>query len=122
MKEHGPARIGRHEAELLRRLGEGLGKVPELELFLSDDARVQGGVLSARHPRIDCEFIAETLGTAGVAVRAGQHCAPWAHKMAGTEHTGTVRFSVSPFNTPQEMDQAAEITVECVKKLLADRK
>lgn len=122
VKEHGAAQIGRHESTLLHRLGEGLRNIPELEVFLSDDPQVQGGVLSVRHPRIDCEFIAESLGAAGVAVRAGQHCAPWAHKMAGTEHTGTVRFSVSPFNTVQEMDQAAEITADCVKKLLADRK
>ena len=48
---------------------------------------------------------------------AGLHCAPIAHENAGTGETGTVRFSVSPFNTPEEMEQAAEILRKCVKKL-----
>jgi selenocysteine lyase/cysteine desulfurase len=41
----------------------------------------------------DCEEAASMLARQGVAVRAGLHCAPFAHKSAGTQETGTVRVS-----------------------------
>jgi len=42
-----------------------------------------------------------------IAVRAGLHCAPYAHKHLGTFPHGTVRLSVGLQNTPEEMKQAA---------------
>jgi cysteine desulfurase family protein len=42
-----------------------------------------------------------------IAVRAGLHCAPYAHKHLGTFPLGTVRLSVGLQNTPEEMKQAA---------------
>ena len=44
-------------------------------------------------PDMDCEEAADVLAQQGIAVRAGLHCAPLAHKSAGTLHTGTVRIS-----------------------------
>ena len=44
-------------------------------------------------PDMDCEDMAERLAKAGIAVRAGLHCAPLAHESAGTLETGTVRIS-----------------------------
>ena len=44
-------------------------------------------------PGMDCEEAAEKLAKAGVAVRAGLHCAPFAHESAGTLESGTVRVS-----------------------------
>ena len=41
----------------------------------------------------DCEATAQKLSDAGIAVRAGLHCAPLAHESAGTLKTGTVRVS-----------------------------
>jgi len=38
--------------------------------------------------------------------RVGLHCSPAAHKTIGTFPTGTVRFSMSWFNTFKEVDQA----------------
>ena len=45
-------------------------------------------------PGMDCELAAEFLAQRGIAVRAGLHCAPYAHESAGTLETGTVRISV----------------------------
>ncbi|MBQ8835126.1 MAG: aminotransferase class V-fold PLP-dependent enzyme [Oscillospiraceae bacterium] len=42
---------------------------------------------------MDCEEAAERLAKEGIAVRAGLHCAPYAHESAGTLDTGTVRVS-----------------------------
>ena len=44
-------------------------------------------------PKCDCEEAAARLGDRGIAVRAGLHCAPLAHRSAGTLETGTVRVS-----------------------------
>lgn len=40
----------------------------------------------------------------GIAVRAGLHCAPVAHKQLGTLPGGCVRVSPGYFNTPEEID------------------
>ena len=45
-------------------------------------------------PGIDCEEAAEIFARQGIAVRAGLHCAPYAHESAGTLETGTVRVSI----------------------------
>ena len=42
---------------------------------------------------IDCEEAAEKLAQMGIAVRAGLHCAPYAHDSAGTLESGTIRVS-----------------------------
>lgn len=44
-------------------------------------------------PDMGCEEAAEMLAKQGIAVRAGFHCAPFAHESAGTLDTGTVRVS-----------------------------
>lgn len=54
-------------------------------------------------PKMDCETFAGALGKAGIALRAGLHCAPLAHESAGTLDSGTVRISfghdASPIQT-----------------------
>ena len=90
--------------------------IPGLRRFFSGDPGTQAAVLSVLPADMDCETFAEALSAHGVAVRTGLHCAPIAHKTAGTLETGTVRFSFSPFNTPGQMDAAAEICEEILKK------
>ena len=52
--------------------------------------------------KADCEEIAEALGSRGVAVRAGLHCAPLAHESAGTLEKGTVRISFGHDASPAQ--------------------
>jgi two-component system phosphate regulon sensor histidine kinase PhoR len=60
-------------------------------------------------PGRDVETVGEALARRGIAVRAGLHCAPLAHRTAGTLDTGTVRVSFSAFNTPQEADRLVSL-------------
>jgi selenocysteine lyase/cysteine desulfurase len=53
---------------------------------------------------MDCEELADALGRQGIAVRAGLHCAPLAHKSAGTLATGTVRISYGHDADPAQTD------------------
>ena len=62
----------------------------------------QGTVLSFTGEQ-DCEELAQFLSGREIAVRAGLHCAPLAHRSAGTLETGTVRVSVGPQNTCQDI-------------------
>lgn len=59
----------------------------------------------------DCERMAEVLAENGIAVRAGLHCAPLAHRSAGTE--GTVRVSFGWNSTQRETEHFAE-TLETI--------
>ena len=56
-------------------------------------------------PGMDCEEAAENLAHMGIAVRAGLHCAPFAHESAGTLQTGTVRVSFGHTCNSQETDE-----------------
>lgn len=47
--------------------------------------------------------VAEFLSKNDIAVRAGFHCAPLAHRTLGTEQTGTVRISTSAFSVENDI-------------------
>ena len=109
----GAANIAEHERKLVRELARALETNENVEVF-SDPS--QTGVLSVRVKDVPAESAAAQLADAGVAVRAGLHCAPLAHRTAGTEETGTVRLSLSFYSTPRQVEQAAE-AFKLVKKL-----
>lgn len=97
-----PERILHHSRALIRRAGEGLGKIPNVHGFLSLEASLQAGVLSFTVDGLSPESVAEEMAKRGIALRAGLHCAPFAHKTVGTLPDGTVRLSVSAFNRESE--------------------
>ena len=106
--------IRAQERALTALLAERLRGCEDLELFYAG-GETQTGVLSVRSARHNCETLAEELAQNGVAVRAGLHCAPFAHRSAGTLETGTVRLSLSPFTTQRETERAAEILCRLVR-------
>ena len=76
----------------------------------------QAGVLSFTVDGWDCEEIGSRLAAAGIAVRAGLHCAPLAHKTAGTLESGTVRISVSAFNTLQQAEEFVRVLRRVIRE------
>jgi selenocysteine lyase/cysteine desulfurase len=86
VSREGPEAIGRREAALAAYTAKGLEKLG-YEVFHGPH---QLGTLSFRG-REDCQTLCDRLE--GFALRAGLHCAPLAHKSAGTLQTGTVRIS-----------------------------
>ncbi len=103
------AQVERRERALLAELVTLLKRNPDLELFYDEKIESQAGVLSLRCRSMDAETLAQKLSERGVAVRAGLHCAPLAHETVGTLQTGTVRLSLSPFNTTRELEAAVNI-------------
>ncbi len=110
----GPAEILAHERALMREFVRALEQEERLECF---GHPMQTGVLSLRAAGVPCETLAEELARRQVAVRAGLHCAPLAHRTAGTERTGTVRFSLSFYSTAFQLEQTADLLKQMVKKL-----
>ena len=104
----GTSRIfGREHGELVRcvRGLKGLG----MEVFAGEH---QAGTVSFL-AGMDCEETAEWLAHGGIAVRAGLHCAPFAHESAGTLESGTVRVSfghdAAPFQTEALMEAVSKL-------------
>ena len=113
VREKGIDSIRAHERRLMSAAAEELdGR--DAELFLADDI-CQSPVLSLRSPSINCEELAARLGERGICVRAGLHCAPFAHESAGTLDTGTVRLSFSPFLSENQVKSASSVIKEIIK-------
>jgi selenocysteine lyase/cysteine desulfurase len=62
--------------------------------------------LSLRFRGLDTDEAAGLLSERGICLRSGLHCAPLAHRTAGTLETGTLRMSFSPFVTAGELSMA----------------
>ena len=103
VRRGGLEKILSHEKHLTQMAVQGLETLPGLRLFVSPGLRNQTGVLSLTAEGVDVENVGSSLAERGIAVRAGIHCAPYAHRTAGTLDTGTVRISFSDFNTPEEV-------------------
>lgn len=103
--ETGTDTIAAHEERLRRLLLEDLKDLPGLEVFAGESGS-QSGVVSFRFCEMSCEEAAEKLAERGICLRSGLHCAPYAHKSAGTLKTGTLRASFSPF-VSEEMLRSA---------------
>lgn len=103
VKKTGTKRILEHEQDLIRLLTKGLYGMRGLRSYSAEHLFCQSGVLSLRPDRMGAEALGEKLGKRGIAVRAGLHCSPVAHRTADTLDSGTVRVSVSAFNTKRDI-------------------
>ena len=97
--DRGPESIGREEAALAAYTAARLEK-QGWEVFHGPH---QLGTVSFRGGE-DCQTLCDRLAGAGIALRAGLHCAPLAHKSAGTLDTGTVRASFGLDSTQADAD------------------
>lgn len=109
--EKGREEIETHERALLRQAEKLLSDCPGIEAFFGGEG-TQSGVVSLRAASCDCEELAQRLSERGVCVRSGLHCAPLAHRTAGTLETGTLRISFSPFTAPEELEFCADLLRE----------
>lgn len=100
----GTNRILTHERALLRRTVHSLSRLPRVTCFAAEDETVQAGVLSFTLSDAAPEEVAERLSERGIALRAGLHCAPLAHRTARTLPQGTLRASFSAFSTERDAD------------------
>ena len=68
-------------------------------------------------PKCDCEVLADAMAQRGIAVRAGLHCAPYAHESGGTLDTGTVRISYGHNPAAQQTDMLLHEIKNCMTSM-----
>ena len=96
-----------HEHHLLKLLRDGLRDVPGVSLYGPDNPSDSVGVLSLNVADLPCSEVGLRLEREfDILTRTGLHCAPAAHHTIGTFPRGTVRFSVSRFNTESDIHAA----------------
>lgn len=105
-------RICHHERLLTQMAAEQLRMLPGVRVYAQPDLANQAGVLSFSVEGKDVEEIGRALGEREIAVRTGTHCAPLAHRSAGTLDSGTVRLSFSVWNTADEIKQFLQVMEE----------
>ena len=107
--EQGVERIREHELALTAILLDALRDLPGLVILGPADLSRRTAVVSVVVDGYVPDQLAVVLDQVfDVATRAGLHCAPQAHRVAGTLETGALRFSPGFFNTADEMHVAAE--------------
>lgn len=104
LQETGRDEINRHIGELTKTLCHQLSEIPNIRLYLPSDSAPHTGIVSLNLDGIPPQTIETALGSQNIAVRAGLHCATWAHEFARTKHLGgTIRVSFGFFNTIQDI-------------------
>lgn len=90
--------------QLAHHLQTELAQIAALDLFVPPPTTPWCGILSFTLADITPQAVETALGAQNIAVRAGLHCAPWAHEWLGTQQGGgTVRVSPTLFNTTDEI-------------------
>ena len=103
----GRARIAAHEAEISDYAHERLSQINSLRIF--GTAPGKGPILSFAMEGAHAHDISTIIDRAGVAVRAGTHCAmPLLHRFGVTS---TCRAAFALYNTREEVDVLADALV-----------
>jgi cysteine desulfurase family protein len=106
--EQGVERIRQHEMTLTALLIDALRGTPGLTILGPDDPTQRTAVVSVTVAGYVPEQLADVLDQVfDIATRAGLHCAPQAHRTAGTLENGALRFSPGYFNTADETHETA---------------
>jgi cysteine desulfurase family protein len=110
--------INQHSSDLLIQLELGLRMVPGLTIHGPVNPSSRCSVLSFTVSGVDSTQLALELDHGfNIAVRAGLHCAPLAHRTLGTLPGGTVRVSPGWFTTSEEIALFSDAVVQCTAKI-----
>jgi len=106
VKRNGTEKLSAHEFRLIKRLYRELSGMKNIRLYLPEpEPEYFVPILSFNVDGTDSETAAAELSKRGIAVRAGLHCAPAAHRAMGTLETGAVRISPSIFTSQNDIDK-----------------
>ncbi len=91
---------------VIQTVQDSLRQMPNVLLYtdISAQPRRFAPLLSFNIRGLHSEETASKLSEVGIAVRAGLHCAPLAHKTFGTQEQGTVRICPSVFTTEKDVN------------------
>ena len=102
--------------DLVDHLARRLAELPGVRLLGHQDRRRKVAALSFTVVGFAAADLGGILDTSfNIAVRPGQHCAPYIHRRQGTFPTGTVRASPGPFSTREDVDRLADAVAEITR-------
>lgn len=114
VRSKGIGNIYNHELCLVQMMYREMEKNDKVTLYTPyPEKDSYAPILSFNYADYPSEKTAQLLADRGIAVRAGLHCSPLAHKAFNTTDRGTVRISPSVFTKPYE----CEIFLNSLKKL-----
>ncbi len=117
VRQRGRERIYRHEMALVGRLYDRLASCKNMRLYTPRPVAGQSvPLLSVNVAGHASEEVAAALDARGIAVRAGLHCAPLAHRHFGTLPDGTVRLAPSAFSTAEEVEKICKLFHQIAQK------
>ncbi|MBI4878333.1 MAG: aminotransferase class V-fold PLP-dependent enzyme [Planctomycetes bacterium] len=109
LAKKGVAAIYAHEMQLLARLQEAFLRIDGVTVHGATGLEDRLPVVSVTVRGRDPADVGSLLDVDhGIATRTGLQCAPLIHEHMGTAPRGTVRFSIGPANTEQDVDAAIE--------------
>ena len=110
LSKEGLENISQRELALLDRLQKGLVETEGLTLYGSTSLKDRLAVISFNIDGYKAIDVGTLLANNyNIATRAGVHCAPKLHKQLHTmPEGGSVRVSIGPFNTEEDIDHCIE--------------
>lgn len=103
--------IYEHNHDLMNYLLNGLLNINDLVVYGDTTGKNITTCVSINMKSLDSSELGYLLEEEGIKTRCGLHCAPLAHKTIGTYPNGTVRLSISYFNTKSEIDYLSLIHI-----------
>ncbi len=108
LRRQGREAIHHREMALWKRLRDGLQQIDNVITYCADDESERNAVLSFNIKGWEAADVGTLLDVDyNIACRTGLQCAPLVHQQLETDKIhGTVRFSLGPFNTEEQIDHA----------------
>lgn len=123
VRQKTPDRIYSHELMLMQKAYRGLNGMRSVMLYTPlPEKGLSVPVMPFNIAGLSSEETADYLGEKGIAVRAGLHCAPSAHKRIGTLDIGAVRIAPSAFSTPEDINKLLNVVERLNQKQKYARK
>lgn len=97
--------LSEHERSLIDHAHRVLDPIPGFRR-LGPEVEAKGSIVSFTVEGVHPHDLAQLVDQAGVAIRAGHHCAMPLHKKLGV--SASARASLSYYNTTEEIDMLAE--------------
>lgn len=116
IKDRGIDDIYDHEMKLNRLLRDGLRELDGVALHCQDNLADHISVISFNIDKMESLDVGTLLdGEYNIACRTGLQCAPLVHEQLGTAQIGgSVRMSIGPFNTENDIKAAIDAVGEIV--------
>lgn len=110
LKDTGRSAVSQHSQALTGHLFNLLHDLSDVIVYLPNNHNLITGIVSFSVDGIKPQMLEAVLGARNIAVRSGLHCSPWTHEFINSKtFGGTVRVSVSYFNTKQHLEQLRDV-------------